>query len=199
MGVGVALAAPIVPINIEIVRRGLSGGFVAGWLVGLGAVVADTIFCILVVTGAAPLADRPALRAPLYLLGAVVLLYLGLNGLRASAAQPLPSPAVSMHRRSFATGFLMAAGNPMGLVYWFSIGAALIAAAIEQAGAGAAPVLVAGVFSGIVLWVTLLSGLTRAGRPFVSPRVLRALNVAGALALAAFGIYFAWLGVSALS
>lgn len=40
MGVGVALAAPIGPINLEIIRRGLSGGFARGWLVGLGAVAA---------------------------------------------------------------------------------------------------------------------------------------------------------------
>lgn len=198
MGVGIALAAPIGPINIEIVRRGLGGGFRAGRLVGFGAVTADTILCALVVGGVAPFATHPALRPVLYLFGAIVLLYLGAVGLRAVLAGTVADVAPRSGRRSFATGFLMAVGNPMGIVYWFSIGAALIAAAVDRAGAAAGPVLVAGVFGGIVGWVTLLSGLTQAGRAYVSPRALRGLSAFGAVALLAFGVSFAWLGLVAI-
>src|SRR5579884_1053905 len=112
MGVGVALAAPIGPINIEIVRRGLRGGFTAGWLVGLGAVTADTIYCALVVSGLTPLADRPWLRVPLFFAGAVVLGYLGIAGvLGALSAREGAIPPPS-GRQSYATGFVMAASNP---------------------------------------------------------------------------------------
>jgi len=199
MTVGVALAAPVGPINVEIVRRGLGGGFLSGWLVGLGAVSADTIYCALVVGGLAPLADSPALRAPLYLAGAVVLGYLGVVGLRGALVGGPVVEAPPPARRSFGTGFLMAAASPMGIVYWLSIGAALVASAVERAGREAAPLLVAGVFFGIVCWVTFLSGLAQGGRRFVSERVLRGMTAAGAVALLAFAVWFGGAGLRALA
>jgi len=189
MGVGVALAAPIGPINIEIVRRGLRGGFRAGWLVGLGAVSADTLYCALVVSGLTPVADRPWLRVPLYVAGALVLGYLGLSGMRgALSGRELQAPPPS-GRQSYATGFMMAVANPVGIVYWLSIGGALVASAVARAGPSGAPLLVGGVFVGIVCWVTFLSGLTQGGRRFVSDRVLRWLTGLGGLVLFGFGLY----------
>ncbi|CAA9567683.1 MAG: hypothetical protein AVDCRST_MAG49-3167 [uncultured Thermomicrobiales bacterium] len=197
MTVGVALAAPIGPINVEIVRRGLRGGFLSGWLVGLGAVSADTIYCALVVGGLAPLADSAALRAPLYLAGAVVLGYLGIVGLRGALAGGPVTAAPPPARRSYATGFLMAAASPMGIVYWLSIGAALVASAVERSGRDAAPVLVVGVFAGIVCWVTVLAGLAQGGRRWVSERLLRTLTALGAGVLLLFAAWFLLDGLRA--
>lgn len=199
MIVGLALAAPVGPINIEIIRRGLAGGFANGWLVGIGAMAADVIFCALIVTGVAQVADSPRLRVPMYLAGAVVLLYLGVAGLRQVVRGEGIEIVPVSGRRSFATGFLMAVSNPMGIVYWLSIGSALVASAIASAGAGAGPVLVAGVFAGITVWATFLAGLTTLGRRFVSPGVLRAVSAAGAGILLLFGLYFAWLGVTGIA
>ncbi len=191
MGVGVALAAPVGPINVEIVRRGLQNGFAAGWLVGLGAVSADAIYCVLVVSGLTPVADSATLRAPLYLAGAAVLGYLGLASVRgALTGEAVLTEARPTARRSYATGFLMAVANPMGIVYWLSIGAALVASAVERAGRGGAPLLVGGVFFGIVCWVTFLSGLTQGGRRFVSTKVLRWITGASGILLLVFGLYF---------
>ena len=41
VAVGAAYCAPVGPVNLEMVRRGLSVGFVAGFLVGLGAVIGE--------------------------------------------------------------------------------------------------------------------------------------------------------------
>lgn len=197
MGVGIALAAPIGPINIEIIRRGLTGGFVHGWLVGAGALTADTVYCALVVGGFARVADTPLLRAPLLLLGAVVLLYLGAAAWRAPAA--VATDAAPSSRGSYLVGLAMAAANPFGIVYWLSIGAALIASVVRQSGEAAAPLVVVGVFSGIMAWVTFLAGVTRIGRSFVSARSLRVLTAAAAIALIGFGLYFGFEGIRALA
>ena len=200
MGVGVGLAAPIGPINIEIVRRGLRGGFRAGWLVGLGAVSADTIYCALIVSGAAPVADSARLRVPLFLAGAIVLLFLGVGSLRSVASDQATNTDANTSgtppssRRSYVAGFLLAVANPMGIVYWLSIGGALVASAVDRAGSGGAPLLIGGVFVGIVCWVSLLSGLTQAGRRFVSAAFLRWTTALSGVILVGFGFYFAIKG-----
>lgn len=195
MGVGVALAAPIGPINIEIVRRGLRGGFRAGWMVGLGAVTADTIYCTLVVSGLTPFADRLSLRMVLFLAGAVVLAYLGYSGIRVAMTPVVEQGPAPVARHSYATGFMMAVANPYGIIYWLSIGGALVASAVHRSGWVGAPALVGGVFLGIVCWVTFLSGLTQGGRRFVSERVLRWLTALGGLVLIGFAISFAVAGL----
>jgi L-lysine exporter family protein LysE/ArgO len=190
MFVGVALAAPIGPINVEIVRRCLRGGFRSGWLVGAGAVSADTLYAVLVVSGLTPLADRPALRLPLYLAGAAMLAYVGWSSLRAAFAGNEPVIVTPSRRRSYATGFLMAALNPMGIVYWLSIGAALVATAVDQVGAAGSPLLVGGVFFGILFWVTLLCGLVLVARPFVTGVGMRwVTGLSGAL-IVGFAVWF---------
>ncbi len=199
MFVGVALAAPIGPINVEIVRRGLRGGFLHGWLVGFGAVSADTIYCVLVVSGIAPLADSALLRIPLYLAGAVVLAILGLAGLRAALAGKDVDSAEPEAKQSYVAGFLMAALNPLGIVYWLSIGAALVASAVAREGRGGAPILVGGVFFGILCWVTVLAGMAQAGRRFVSEPVLRWFGAVGSLMLLGFAAYFGIQGVMSLN
>ena len=199
MGVGVGLAAPIGPINIEIIRRGLHGGFVSGWLVGAGALSADTLYCALIVSGLTPLADSAALRAPLFLAGALVLAYLGLVSVRGAVADTAVAAAQPSHRRSYVTGFLMATASPVGIVYWLSIGGALVASAVERAGAEGAPLLVGGVCLGILCWVTVLSLLTHGGRRYVSGSVLRWLTGLGGLMLVAFALTFAVQGARALA
>jgi len=198
MAVGVALAAPIGPINVEIVRRGLFGGFRHGWLVGFGAVTVDTLYCLLVVTGLAPVADSALLRAPLFLAGAVVMLYLGVASVLAARRDSVSNGGPSSPRRSYITGMVMAAANPLGIIYWLSIGAALVASAVTRAGEHAAPFLIGGVFTGIICWVTLLSSMTRLGRRFVSPSVMRWVTGLSGVALILFGCYFAVQGAGAL-
>ena len=198
IGVGVALAAPIGPINIEIVRRGLLGGFWNGWTVGLGALSADTIYCILVVAGLLGIADTTGVRAPLFLAGAVVLCYLGVRSIVDAVRNQTAIGGTVSRRRGYTAGFLMAAASPFGIVYWLSIGAALVARAVDRAGRGGAPVLVFGVVVGILIWVTFLSVLTQGGRRFVSAATLRWATVVAGIVLVAFGVSFLIQGVRAL-
>lgn len=198
MAVGVALAAPVGPINIEIVRRGLLGGFWSGWSVGLGAVSADTMYCALVVAGLVRVADSAAIRTPLFLVGAIVLCYLGIQGFKRAWDNRPPRSQETSGRRGFVVGFALAAASPMGIIYWLSIGAALVARAVEQSGQDGAPVLVAGVFFGIVCWVTFLSVLTQGGRQFVSMDKLRWATAVASIMLFGFGVSFLAQGLRGL-
>lgn len=191
MVIGVALAAPIGPINIEIIARGIRGGFVNGWLVGLGALSTDTVYAVLVVSGLTPLADSPRLRFPLFLAGGVMLSYVALKSLRGIRQTPAPSDHTTPRRgRSYMTGVLIAAFSPMGIVYWVSVGAALVAEAVARVGSAGAPVLVGGVFLGLLAWVTSLSVLAQIARRFVTGRGMRWVTGISGIVILGFAAYF---------
>lgn len=200
MTVGVALAAPIGPINVELIRRGIRDGFMHGWLVGVGALAADTVYAALVVGGLTPLADRPALRAPLFLAGGVMLAWVGWNSLGSAirGGSVAESGAMPRRGRSFVTGFLMAAFNPMGIVYWLSVGAALVAEAVDRVGRSGAPMLVFGVMLGIFCWVTFISVLAQASRRFVTGAGMRWVTGASGTIIIGFALWFFWQGFRTL-
>ena len=192
MTVGVALAAPIGPINIEIIRRGIRDGFLHGWLVGLGALSADTVYAMVIVSGLASFAGNEQVRLVLYVAGGAMLTWVGWASVKTALrgieghADNVPKP----RGRSYLTGLLMAAFNPMGIVYWLTVGAGLAADAVSRVGESGAPILVIGVMVGILLWVSTLSVIAQVSRRFVTGRGMRwVTGVSGAIIIA-FGIFF---------
>jgi threonine/homoserine/homoserine lactone efflux protein len=190
-GVGVALAAPVGPINIEIVRRGFLSGARNGWYVGLGALTADTIFATLIVSGVTRFADSPGFRAPLFAAGAIMLGFVGTTSLmRAIRGDVTIDRQTPSTRRSYGTGFLMAALNPLGIVYWLSVGSAIVAEAVSRTDRWGGSVMIIGVFLGIFCWVSFLAYLVHLGRRFVTTNVLRWMTGTGGILLLGFAAWF---------
>ena len=199
MSIGVALAAPIGPINVEIIRRGIQGGYRRGWLVGIGAMSADTIYAALIVGGLTPVADRPALRVPLFLAGAIMLTWVGYNSVRtAMFGVALEKGEAPGGRDSYITGLLMALFNPMGIVYWLSVGAALVAEAVDLVGTAGSPALVGGVFLGIFCWVTAISVVAQSSRRFVTGNGMRWITGVSGIVIIGFALWFFWQAGSTL-
>lgn len=199
MVIGIALAAPIGPINIEIITRGIRHGFRNGWYVGLGALSADTIYATIIVSGLTPIADRPALRVPLFLAGAAMLAWVGVNSLRTAIASVSAAPTETPGgHRSFMTGFLIALLNPMGIVYWLSVGAALVAEAVDRVGRIGSPVLVIGVFLGLLAWVTTLSVVAQVSRRFVTGTGMRWITGVSGVVILGFAGWFLVQGVTSI-
>src|SRR2546423_14881985 len=74
---GLGAAVPIGPVNVEIVRRTLRGGFFAGFALGCGAVTVDVCYAILSSLGFGLLFNRPIFYWPLSVGGIALLTYLG--------------------------------------------------------------------------------------------------------------------------
>lgn len=196
MTVGVALAAPIGPINIEIIRRGIRDGFFHGWMVGLGALSVDTVYALIIVSGFASFADNDLVRMVLFLAGGVMLGWVGLGSVKTAlrGLEGDPSDKVKPRGRSYITGVLMAAFNPMGIVYWLTVGAGLAADAVSRVGKSGAPMLVIGVMLGIFLWVSILSVIAQVSRRFVTGHGMRWVTGVSGGILIAFALFFFWQG-----
>lgn len=188
--VGVLLAAPIGPINIEIVRRGLRDGFLNGWLTGLGALSADTIYAMIIVLGLAQFAENESVRIVLFIAGAMMMFYIGYQSIRTSLHETAVDTSPAPRGRSYVTGFLMAALNPFGIVYWLTVGAGLTADAVTRFGDGAAPILVVGVTIGILSWVTVISVIAQVSRRFVTGKAMQWITGISGVLLLGYALWF---------
>src|SRR3954462_12438685 len=131
---GLGAAAPIGPVNVEIARRAIRGGFRAGFLLGLGAVTVDVSYVILASLSVRLFLDYPRVMLGMGVAGGAFLILLGIECLRGaskewakekegnSAADTAAAPGAVAEaqvrpRRNYLTGVMMTALNPMTLAF----------------------------------------------------------------------------------
>ena len=205
--IGLGAAAPIGPVNVEIARRTLRGGFAAGVALGAGAVSVDVAYAALTSLSVGRLLDRPAIAVPLAVGSVVILSYLGYACLRgAFRATPLPVPPlvgtadqratsqtldyqpaadVPPSRRSgYLAGLLMTAVNPLTLAFWFTV----LPSAAGPIDPRRLPLVAVGVFFGTISWVLAFSGTLAVLGRFRRGLWLRVVDGAGGVTLIAFAV-----------
>lgn len=201
---GIGAAAPIGPVNVEIARRTLRGGFRAGCALGCGAVSVDVFYAILASQGLRRVLDRPAIMLALGIAGATMLLWLAIMCFRGArhawhadpitAAESKTATGQSVHA-AYVTGVLMTLLNPITLAFWFVAVPGALGPITEEPRRDL-PMICAGVFVGTLSWVVFFAGLLALlGRRLTSRRRAAWLAVAdlvGGLTLLGFAILALW-------
>jgi L-lysine exporter family protein LysE/ArgO len=189
--IGLAIALPVGPVITEIIRRGLRSGFLTAWLVGLGAAASHAILVFLTLLGVVALLDGPLWHTILGGAGVLVLGYLGVDALRASADAPL-SEDTARAGRPFLVGFSIGISNPITLLWFVTVGGGLIAAH----GGGRSGVLAVafGVsfIGGVLCWDTVVAYFAGYGRRWMGARMLRMINMVAGSILLGFAIRLVW-------
>jgi len=190
--IGFSIAAPVGPIGVLCIRRTLAEGRASGFLSGLGAATADALygcvagFGLTIVSGF--LVDQ---RFWIQLIGGIFLLALGVKSLRSVPAEHAAAAAGSGLAASYASTLLLTLTNPMTILSFAGIFAALGVA--ETSGDfSAAALLVLGVFVGSAAWWLLLSGGVGLLRDKLSSPVLRWTNRLSGVILVVFGAVAVW-------
>lgn len=196
---GLSIAAPVGPINIEIVKRGLSYGFWAALFVGIGGMSSDLLLMGAMFLGMSAILTIGWVKILLMIMGAVVLIHSGLLSLKAPDLlrdQSQEHRHVSSYLRwnSFLKGFLIAGTNPMNLLFWISIYGSVLSGAFQEENIMTSFLLSLLVFIGIGLWNLNLAFTTHFGRLLASPLVLRGVHVVASLVLIGFGVKFGYQG-----
>lgn len=192
--IGFSIAAPVGPIGLLCVQRSLKRGFRSGLATGLGAASADTLYGLLGAIGITGVAlSAPSLAIFLKVVGGAFLVWLAWGIARDAlnpkhAAEAVASTEVT---RDFLTAFGLTLSNPMTILAFIAIFAALDPLSGEpQAGEamwlGTCSML-AGVFLGSAAWWLCLSGLTAALRKKMSVSFMRVISAMSAVAIGTFG------------
>ena len=203
---GIVAAAPIGPVNMEVIRRGLAGGFRPAFAAGLGSSTMDTLCCLIVYISAErliPLVSRPGAQSGMLILGAVFLtafgLYLIRKAIRAGAIMlernstttNIPASAPASLAKCFAVGFVLTGLNLFTLAYWITTYLVFMK---DKGRLGFAVLVpVAGVMLGTLGWMLFISTLARFGRRWIRPRFFRIVNLLCGLALLGFAGYFLYV------
>jgi putative LysE/RhtB family amino acid efflux pump len=185
---GLAIAAPLGPIGALCINRTLERGFAAGVAGGLGTALADSSYAALAAVGFATFsAFLGVIDMPLRLIGGAFMLWLGWKGLTPA---PLRAAATASARDLVGTTvdtFVLTITNPMTIVSFAAIFAGLGLA--SGTGAASAALVVAGVFTGSMLWWIVLSGGVALARHRLPANAAAWVSRGSGIILIAFGLW----------
>jgi putative LysE/RhtB family amino acid efflux pump len=193
-GLGFFVALQLGPMSLLLIRSTLRSGLRVGLAIGAGIAVVDGLYAAAGAAGAAPLLTIDPVRLVFGLVGAGVLLWLGVRTLHSAFRVRLGGeiPAeIATPGRAFRTAVAGTASNPLTIASWAAVFAAASAAGAADS-AGGAVLLVAGVAAGSLVWVTTLAGGTAAVRRAVGVRATRVADAVAGLGLLGFGAALGW-------
>ncbi|MDQ0300681.1 threonine/homoserine/homoserine lactone efflux protein [Salibacterium salarium] len=197
---GLTLAAPIGPINAAQLDRGIKSGFWHAWLVGVGAMVADGLYMLLVYLGVVHFLSAPLVKTFLWLFGFFVLVYIGIESVKGAAntitvrSQRKEQPIM----KSFLSGFFMSLCNPLTILFWLGIYGSIVAKTAASQSIEQLWLYSLAIFIGVSLWDVTMAGMASGFRKYLSDRMLTIISIASGFSLIIFGIYFGWEGIKAL-
>jgi threonine/homoserine/homoserine lactone efflux protein len=186
---GAAIAAPLGPVGLLCIQRGLVSGRSAAFLSGLGAATAHGTYALVAALGLSMVSGALARHGSPLRAGAGI--FLCLLGARILVSRPA-DPANHGTRRAlagaYASTLLLSLSSPVTML---TIAAVFSGAGLPGPGGGTpgALLLAAGVFLGSASWWLALSvGVGWLSRHAIGPALRAANRVTGA-ALLGFGVY----------
>ncbi|MFS0865190.1 LysE family transporter [Fredinandcohnia sp. 179-A 10B2 NHS] len=196
---GLSLAAPIGPVNAAQLDRGIKFGFLHAWLVGVGAVLADGIYMLIVYLGLVTFINTPFIQTFLWLFGCFVLLYTGIESIMNAGTIHLQrnknrEPAF----KAFWSGFLMSITNPLTILFWLGIYGSVLAKTAATSTSSELILYSAAIFSGLLLWDVAMATIASGFRRILTSRLLAFISIVSGLSLVGFGIYFGYQGITLL-
>jgi threonine/homoserine/homoserine lactone efflux protein len=187
IAIGVAVAAPIGPVNILCIQRSLKQGFAAGLLTGMGAVLGDGMFAAIAAFSITSISGfLTGYSYWIEIIGGMFLLALGLRTLVTETTIETCGENVSIIDNTALVGttFFMTITNPamvLGFAAFFGSAGGLIQFPENYS---QATVLVVAVMAGSFLWWLFLAGTMHRFRSKIGSNTIAMINrVSGAIIL----------------
>ena len=188
--IGVAVAAPIGPVNLICIRRTLKYGMLNGFVSGAGAAVGDGVFAIVAAFGVtAVITFVAAYSGWLQLVGGVLLLGLGVRTWfdHPHLNDKLPEGSLGDLLPVISVTFFLTITNPATMLGFIAIFGGVADFTIGTENYMRAALLVASVITGSVLWWAAITGFVSLFRDKMTDNGLEILNKISAVIIVVFG------------
>jgi threonine/homoserine/homoserine lactone efflux protein len=175
---GVLVSAPLGPIGILCIQRTLNRGRLSGFVSGIGAAVADTVFAIIAGLGLSMIINFIRNQHQYFqIAGGLFVLYIGIrifytNPIKQLKLQRLGKTSLS---QDFFSVLLLTLSNPIALFLFIGIMAG-INIALDSQSLITFLILLAGIFGGAALWWFFISALANRFRKLIRLRSIWWLN-----------------------
>lgn len=189
--IGIAVAAPIGPINLMAIRNTLSHGFGAGVFTGTGAVLGDGTFAVFAAFGITAVSQFVIGYAVwIQAIGGIILIATGLHIMRSppDLAGDAAAPPRSRPLALVGATYVLTITNPatmMGFIAIFGGVGNLVSKPGDYAGATA---MVTAVMLGSFAWWLFVSWLASLLRERLAARALRYVNWGSGAVIVLFGL-----------
>jgi threonine/homoserine/homoserine lactone efflux protein len=190
---GLAISAPVGPVNVLCVSRTITKGWRAGVVSGFGAAAADTLygaiagFSISIVIGFL-IREQSKLR----LFGGILLMLLGIWYYFKQPESLSKQGAARSDHSDLVTTFLLNLTNPTTVLSFLAVLAVL--GLSEHRPAWLTLIMVGGIFAGSMGWWLILTGITNRFRERFNDRAMLWMNRIGGIAIGGFGVVMFLLG-----
>ncbi|MDF2607477.1 MAG: amino acid transporter [Bacillales bacterium] len=199
MLLGISLAAPIGPINAAQIDKGIKNGFLHSWFIGLGSIVADITYMMVVYMGFVNFIDAPIIKIFLYAFGCFVLIWTGIESLLTAGRVYLnENKNDTSLLKTFMTGFLMALSNPLTILFWLGIYGSVLANTASKYNHEQLIIYSSAILLGLVLWDITMATIASTFRKVLTSKALKGISYISGLTLVGFGIYFGYKAISTL-
>lgn len=190
---GIALAAPLGPSGVTIIRTGVRSGFLRAWVTSVGVVLADATYLMLVFFGVSRFLELDGVRIAVWTLGALALGTLGIGSIRDGLGQvEIETEGRVARGHPLLVGYLVNVSNPLAIVWWLGVFGSLLSQSSLEAtrlqALGLSSVIILGIFS----WHSMISALTGWGGRVLNPRLMKVVTVIAGVVLLLFGLRLAY-------
>lgn len=187
--IGFSVAAPVGPIGVLTIKRTLTEGRISGFVTGLGAAMADSVYGVIAGFGLTAISSFLITQEFwMKLVGGLFLLFLGIK----SFVTKPPSTGANLDSKglfnNFISTFFLTVTNPATILSFLAIFAGL-GLGTTKTDYSSSTTLVLGVFIGSALWWFILSTIVSYLQSKITPARLLWINRFSGSIIISFGLF----------
>ena len=167
-------------VNTAIINTAIRKGFQASFLIGLGSCFGDLTYALLSTTGLVVLFKIPSIRIVFWVSGNILLIIVILRMVVEQKKEiNLPTPKIPLREKPLSylsNGFVLSIASPTTIIWFVSIGAAMIASYRITTPSFVPWIFFLGFFIAGLVWSFTLSITISVKKTFLKRKILQWIN-----------------------
>ena len=200
--IGLTHAIPPGPITFEVLRRGITKGFLPALQIDIGAIAADAVFFVVIAFGLAQLVNNTMVRIAIWIAGCALLCFLGLRGMYGAllnkATYSDEKGIVKSEMYPLQAGFLICMTSPFAIMWWAGVFAGVMGASLVNSQWTGLLLMFCGIALACFLWYAAIGCISASGRRLFHERYIQAMSIACSMIMLAFAVILFYRGYTTL-